>query len=105
MKTFVLAALIGLTLSVSQPARAQQNDMAPPVEAQEDTVREQHAVHDFRVNEDPNDTYREREIEALCSNEDALAGRCMLVARLPRCPGDPRCPDPTRVRPDSETPE
>ena len=27
-----------------------------------------------------------------CSNEDALAGRCAVVARLPRCPGDPRCP-------------
>lgn len=33
--------------------------------------------------------------QVLCSNEDALAGRCVVVARLPRCPGDPRCPRPS----------
>lgn len=43
--------------------------------------------------------------DALCSDQDALAGRCIVVARLPRCPGDPRCPDPTRVRPDTDTPQ
>lgn len=35
--------------------------------------------------------------EALCSDEDALAGRCTVVSRLPRCPGDPRCPDPASL--------
>ncbi len=35
--------------------------------------------------------------EALCSDQDVLAGRCMVVARLPRCPGDPRCPRPNSL--------
>ncbi|HCK85344.1 MAG TPA: hypothetical protein DHW63_12735 [Hyphomonadaceae bacterium] len=35
--------------------------------------------------------------EALCSDEEALAGRCTVVSRLPRCPGDPRCPDPASL--------
>ena len=35
--------------------------------------------------------------DALCSDEDALAGYCVEVSRLPRCPGDPRCPDPASL--------
>lgn len=36
--------------------------------------------------------------EELCSEGDLLAGRCVEVARLPRCPGpDPRCPRPSSL--------
>lgn len=38
----------------------------------------------------------------LCSEADVLAGRCTVVARLPRCPGpDPRCPRPSGLNPDA----
>lgn len=99
-------AVSTLTLIAANTALAQQGD--PGVHVDEDSVvqSERARSDDVRASDDfAREIEAEMRDSALCSNDDALAGRCMVVARLPRCPGDPRCPDPTRVRPDTETPQ
>ncbi len=112
MRNAVWSALFALIVSAlaltAADALAQQGDHGvrdgPPAEdAVTDTER---GLPDTDTRDEFEQAMEEAARDStLCTNEDALAGRCMVVARLPRCPGDPRCPDPTRARPDTETPQ
>lgn len=99
------AALAVLVLAFPGGANAQQDTREPSaadVEQRERAARDEYQSNSDRGPSDRGDAASDA--FGLCSEQDALAGRCITIARLPRCPGpDPRCPDPTRVRPDTET--
>lgn len=103
----MLAALAvsALALTAANTALAQQSD--PPPQFEDQAERNAERMQRRRTDRERDDfgSMTDPDSGPLCSAEDALAGRCIEVARLPRCPGDPRCPDPTRARPDTETHE
>lgn len=103
---FAALAVSALALTAANTALAQQGPRGLSTDEDID-MRSERARSDDALARDAFAREMEEQMRdsALCSSDDALAGRCMVVARLPRCPGDPRCPDPTRVRPDADTHE
>lgn len=104
----LIAGLAAVFLAVSPGGANAQQDAREPSAADVELQRER-AAHDERESNNRDRGFSDQgeaggDELLLCSEQDALAGRCITIARLPRCPGpDPRCPDPTRVQPDSAT--
>ena len=96
-----IAAFAAVLAPASAPAQEQQTDpdvsMARPAYDDAGGYSRDEIMREMRV---ASERARMEQQAALCSDEDALAGRCVVIERLPRCPGpDPRCPDPERLQP------